>query len=165
MSDTKLIILRGPSGSGKSSTAKALFKDAKRDTVLIEQDHYRFIFKPKDNPGEPRREMILSDVLIALKHGYDVILEGILTMKTYNTVFEALIHTHAQENYMFFFDTSFEETLKRHATRETANEFGEEDMKAWYVHQDYSYFEFEKIIPQSSSLQETITTIKKVANI
>lgn len=46
LGQTKLIILRGPSGSGKSTVAKMLFDGAVRRTALIEQDHYRFIFKP-----------------------------------------------------------------------------------------------------------------------
>jgi uridine kinase len=46
MNPTKLIVLRGPSGAGKTTVAKQLFQVTARPTVLLEQDYYRFSFKP-----------------------------------------------------------------------------------------------------------------------
>ena len=39
--DTKLIVLRGPSGSGKSSAAKSARLAQTELMALIEQDHFR----------------------------------------------------------------------------------------------------------------------------
>ncbi len=164
--NSKLIILRGPSGSGKSTIAKLLFKKAKRKVCLIDQDHYRFIFKPagggsKAN-GSTIHKMIESDVLIALKDGYDVILEGILSVKSYSEVLESIFNKHPKENYIFYFDVSFKETLKRHAARTLkAPKFGEQEMKGWYPAAHRSNHKLERVIPERFSIKDTVGFIKK----
>src|SRR3989344_5524593 len=127
MNTPKLIILRGPSGSGKSTIAKIIFDSAKRKTVYIDQDYYRFIFKPsgggsKSN-GATIHKMILHNVVQALQDGYDVILEGILSVKSYGEVLEGIFKKHPKENYIFYFDVSFEETVRRHAMRPAKSNF------------------------------------------
>ncbi len=164
MKDSKLIILRGPSGSGKSTVAKKLFEGVKRSTVLLQQDHYRFIFTQPRGLSPTGKEMIFADVRIALKGGYDVILEGIFTTKSYTKYFEKLVKNHPNKNYMFYFDISFEETLRRHATRKTASMPSENEMRGFHAPKDYSKFAFEHIIPESSSLKQTVETIKTVTN-
>ena len=168
MRRTKLIVLRGPSGSGKTTVAKALFEKAIHRTALIEQDHYRFIFKPAGGGSKPNSDtihrMIKSDVLIALNDGYDVILEGILSVKSYNKVLDDIFTKHPKENYMFYFDISFEETLRRHQTRKVANnKFGPNDMKEWYPIAHKSDHELESIIPENFSASETVKYIRKTA--
>lgn len=166
---SKLIILRGPSGSGKSTTAKELFSKAKNRICLIDQDYYRFIFKPVGGGSKPNsstiHKMIESNVLIALEDGYDVILEGILSVKSYSEVLERIFAKHPNENYMFYFDISFEETVRRHATREKVGDFGEEDMREWYPAAHKSGHELERIIPESFSLQETVDFIVRTSSL
>lgn len=163
MRKTKLIVLRGPSGSGKSTTAKILFEKAKNRVALIDQDHYRFIFKPAGGGSKPNSDtihkMIKSDVLIALHDGYDVVLEGILSVKSYDKILDELFAEHKGENYMYYFDISFAETIKRHKTKPNAHEFGEEDMKEWYPVAHKSDHELEQIIPESFSPDDTVRFI------
>ena len=40
--------------------------------------------------------------------------------------------------YAYYFDIPFEETLKRHKTRAKSEEFGEKEMREWWVEKDYS---------------------------
>ncbi len=40
--------------------------------------------------------------------------------------------------YAYYFDLSFEETLKRHQTKPNCNEFGKEEMKRWWREKDFS---------------------------
>ncbi len=190
MRQSKLIILRGPSGSGKTTTAKMLFDGAKRRTVLIEQDYYRFIFNPPGGGKKPNSDtihkMIKNDVLIALEDDYNVILEGILSVRAYSEVLEDIFSLHTEENYIFYFDISFEETLKRHIERQQATpksksnskllvqdikrserlqEFGEAEMREWYSAAHKSNHRFEKIIPENFSQDETIEYIIKTAKL
>jgi len=136
MNEPKLIVLRGPSGSGKSTVAKIVFEGAKRKIALIDQDHYRFIFRPAGGGSKPNTDtihkMILHNTLQALNDGYDVILEGILSVRSYGEVLEEMFRRHPTENYMFYFDISFEETVRRHKTRVCKSEVGEADMHEWY---------------------------------
>lgn len=160
MNDSKLIILRGPSGSGKSTTSKILFKKATRKISLIEQDHYRFIFKPAGG-DKTIHKMIKSDTLLALQDGYDVILEGILGVKSYDKILEEIFAAHPNNNFMYYFDISFEETVRRHATRTITrgSGFDENDMREWYPAAYKSNHRLEQIIPESNSLE---TTVRKI---
>src|ERR1700674_3655633 len=81
-------------------------------------------------------KMILQDALLGLRDGYDVLLEGILSVKSYREVFAALLDEHPRENYLFYFAVSVEETVRRHRTRQTANLFSEDDMRQWYRDHD-----------------------------
>lgn len=164
MKTTKLIILRGPSGSGKSTTAKRLFDKAKTKVVLMEQDHYRFIFNPAGGGSKPNsktiHKMIKSDTLIALNDGYDVILEGILGVRSYGLLIEEILAAHPNNNFMYFFDISLDETIKRHQTRlEKSMRFGEEDMREWYPAAHKSNHPLERVIPESYSINDTVNTI------
>jgi adenylate kinase family enzyme len=163
----KLIILRGNSGSGKSTVAKALFEQATKPTVLVEQDHYRFIFKPAGGTLNSKsiHKMIKANVLTALEDDYDVILEGIFTVKSWKVIFDEIFEEHPDQNFIFCFDISFDETIKRHRTKPNKNEWSEADMKDWYNPNDVMGYEFEHIINEKSSKDETINKIKKVAGI
>lgn len=170
MRQPKLIVLRGPSGSGKSTVAKLLFEGATNKTALIEQDHYRFIFKPAGGGskynGDTIHKMIKSDTLIALQDGYDVILEGILSVRSYGELLDEMFAVHPEENYIFYFDISLEETLRRHSTRKTVlTEFGPEDIREWYPAAHRSDHKLEKIIPETFSIEDTIRFIKETAKI
>lgn len=167
----KLIVLRGPAGSGKSTTAKLLLDNATRKTCLIEQDYYRFIFRPYANGSKTNsvaiHSMIKSNVLIALNEGYDVILEGILNAKSYKSMLQEIFIEHPTENYMFYFDISFEETMRRHRMRPAKDtpSFTDEDMKSWYPAAYVPIHDKEKLIPEESSLEETIKFITESSNL
>ncbi len=170
MSQTKLIVLRGPSASGKSTASKMLFNKAARRTVLIEQDHYRFMFKPAGGGTKPNsttiHKMIKSNTLFALKDGYDVILEGILSVKAYGQVLEDIFTEHPEENYIFYFDTSLEETLKRHTKKNIEPlEFGEPELRKWYPTSFPSGHKLEQVIPETFTPKETVEFIEKTSKL
>lgn len=162
---TKLIVLRGPSGSGKTTTSRMLFERASHRVALIEQDHYRFIFKPAGGGSKPNSDtihkMIKSDVMIALSDGYDVILEGILSVRSYSKVLDEIFAHHSGGNYMYYFDISFPETLRRHETKPDSEDFGEKDMREWYPVSHRSNHELEQIIPEKYGQDETVEFIMK----
>jgi hypothetical protein len=59
----------------------------------------------------------------------------------------------------FYFDVSFEETLRRHQTKPQAAEYGEAAMREWYRPHDYLTGGIEEIIPESSTLEEAVSRI------
>lgn len=166
----KLIILRGPSGSGKSTVAKALLGSATRKTCLIEQDYYRFIFRPRENGSKANsatmHKMIKENVLTAFNDGYDVILEGILSAKSYANDLNEIFSKHPTENHLFYFDISLEETIRRHRTRPSRNTptYAESDLRTFYQGVYDSVHENEKIISESSSVDETLAYIIETSN-
>ena len=159
---TKLIILRGPSGSGKSSVAKELRKKSKYKTALVEQDYLRrIVLKEEDTQDGINSRLILQVVKFALDSEYNVILEGILFTKHYKEMLSELLDYHPNENYAYYFDVSFKETLKRHATKDTAQEFGEKEMKNWYQQSDTLGLIYEQVLPETLSLKQTVLKILK----
>lgn len=164
MKQTKFIVLRGPSGSGKSTVSKLLLEGATHKIALIEQDYYRFIFKPAGGGSKPNsdaiHEMIKQNVITALSHGYDVILEGILSVKSYDAVLESIYSVHPNNNFVYYFDISFEETVRRHATRpDKMQQFSATDMEEWYPASKKSRQIHENIIPESYSIEDTLKKI------
>lgn len=165
----KLIILRGPSASGKTTIAKKLFDLSKDKTVLIQQDHYRFIFKPSGGGSKPNSEvihkMIEHGVKVSLEAGYNVILEGIISVKSYQKIIERLIESHKGKSYIFYFNISLEETLKRHNSKIGDFKYGSEEMKEWYKTSQKSNHELETLIPETNSINQTIGEIIKTSDI
>ncbi len=63
---SRLVVLRGPSGTGKSSTARRLREHLDRSVALIEQDYLRrIVLKELDVPGGANIELISTAVRFA----------------------------------------------------------------------------------------------------
>jgi hypothetical protein len=124
------------------------------------------LFNDHHKPGhQPSKELTTQAVLIGLKNGYDVILEGILNTKTTLPRLEKFFAIHPNENYFFYLDVGFGETIRRHQTRHEKAEFGEDSMKKWWDYATPLGHENEVIIPDDSSLEETVRTISSVAGL
>jgi len=156
---TKLIVLRGNSGSGKSSVAKAIQSQIEPHPVLIEHDVFRrHILKECEGPDIINDQLILHTFQFAFKHDRDVIIEGIMRISRYKWLFDQIIEMHPSENYFYYFDIPFEETLKRHETKLNVD-FGEEKMRQWYKENDTANYPGEVIIPTSNSLDDSVKQI------
>ena len=156
----KLVILRGNSGSGKSTVAKELQSMLGNNTMLISQDMVRReILKVSD--GKDTKALPLLKQL--LRYGYDhsevVILEGIMVADWYRPLFELAVSLYGEDVYAYYFDLPFEETVKRHKTRSKAGSFGEEAMKEWWVEKDYSDVLNESKIPEELSKENIVQMI------
>lgn len=155
---SKLIIIRGNSGSGKSTLASNLHKEYLNDSLLIQQDVIR---RDMLNGDDNNAIKLLIDLLQFGKNNYDItILEGIFVLKKYRTLFEAIKEIYNQENIQaYYYDLSFEETLRRHQTRDVKNEFGEEKMASWFVDKDYLNDFNEMVFTESISLEKSLEII------
>lgn len=88
--ENKLVVLRGNSGSGKSTVAKALREQGKTKIAIVEQDYLRrFILKEKETEGTNNIDLIQQTVEFALSRGYNVILEGILYFPRYGEMLKS----------------------------------------------------------------------------
>ncbi len=135
--EVKLIILRGNSGSGKTTTAKALQKKFGHGTMLISQDVVRreMLFV-KDGPDTEAIKLLNELVLYGKKHCNIVILEGILNSRWYEKLFENLHDEFGNQIFAYYFNIPFEETLNRHKQKPNAHEFGEKEMRKWWNEKD-----------------------------
>jgi len=147
----KLIIIRGNSGSGKSTTAKRLQRELGYETMLIPQDLIRReIVRTKDVPNNPSIQLIKDIATYGYNIKYDVIIEGILVRKRYGRMLRHLASLF-DHTYVYYFDISLEETLQRHHTKPNSHEFGEVEMRAWYIAKDILELPNERIFTDDQS--------------
>ncbi|HYH12079.1 MAG TPA: hypothetical protein VD789_06965 [Thermomicrobiales bacterium] len=157
---TKLVILRGNSGSGTSSVAQKIRDRYGHGVAIVGQDNLRrVILGERDVPGGANIGLIDITTRYALNHGYHVVLEGILRADKYGEVLGALAADHIGLTRAYYFDVSFEETLRRHATKPKPVEYGEPEMRAWFRPNDFVPGLNERRIPERSSLDEAAEKI------
>ena len=157
----KLIIIRGNSGSGKSTIAKELrTKFTGQKVAVIGQDYLRRnILGEIGRGGDDNVELIELTVKFALEKDYITILEGIMPTEYYGDMLRRLNAIDPQNTHLFYLDIPLEETLERHQTKSECNEFGEEQMREWYRERDLLNLENEKTIKEHSTLEESVEFI------
>lgn len=159
-----IVLLRGNSGSGKSTTAKLLrdkmlkFRPS-RKVAIIEQDYWRrYVLKEKETEGSDNIGLIEQTVRYVIERDYDVILEGIFYSQRYGDMLRQLL-AESTENHVYYFDISFEETLRRHNTKPNAHEFGKTEMRGWYHAHDALAAEGERVLAETLSQEQIIHEI------
>lgn len=158
--NTKIIILRGNSGSGKSTVARQLQRQLGRGTLLISQDMIRReMLWVRDGEGTKAISLLAEMVRYGRQNCDFVILEGILYADWYRELFETIVSEYGSDIYAYYYDLTFEETLRRHQTKPNCNDFGEEDMRRWWRDKDYIGFIAEKGIDSKMTEEEAVEMI------
>ncbi|OII39250.1 AAA family ATPase [Plantibacter sp. MMLR14_011] len=132
---TRLVILRGDSASGKTTTALTLREKLGPKVALIHQDYFRREILSNDDRPQRSRDagiLIVGAARDALNLGYDVILDGIFNLRDYSALFEHLHDGHRGQTRIYQFDIGLDETFRRHAGRPLSKEFGEDKIRDWY---------------------------------
>jgi len=157
---TRLVVVRGNSASGKTTVARAVRMACDRSMAWIGQDVIRRdILRERDVPGGVNIELIEHTARFALDHGYHAIVEGIMGADHYAEMIERLAADHRGPSFFYYLDVPFEETVRRHATKPQAAEYGPETMTEWYRHRDLLPSGVETVIGQDSSLEDTVKRI------
>ncbi|WP_125609686.1 AAA family ATPase [Specibacter cremeus] len=127
-----LIVLRGNSGSGKSTVARALAREL--GAVWVEQDYFRRVVLGETGNYTPLSiELIEHTAALALAAGRTVVMDGIFNAGTYSETFRRLRDGHDGASLFYAYDLTFEQTLARHQTRaHKVADFGEHDMRGWF---------------------------------
>lgn len=61
--------------------------------------------------------------------------------------------------YAYYYNLPFDETIKRHATKNNRFDFGEEDMRRWWKEKDYIGFIKEKTLTKEFTLNDAVEFI------
>ncbi len=158
--DSHLIILRGNSGSGKTTVAKLLFDHFHADAMLVSQDVVRrTMLRVKDVPDNPAIELIYRLCSYGNQLNKIVILEGILRRDIYGDMLTKLISDFNGLARVYYFDIPFDETLRRHATKPNAHEFGEAEMRQWWRSNDMLGVKEEQIFNAKMSADDMLKNI------
>ena len=157
----KLIILRGNSGSGKTSAAKALQEKFGPNTMRISHDMIRMeMLHTSGKVGVEKSEPLMIELLqYGRAHSEITVLEGILPAEPYRRLFEAAKEEYGENIFAYYYDLSFEETLRRHGTKPNRGDFGEEDMRRWWLEKDLLPDIPETILTEEWSLEDAVEKI------
>ena len=162
----KLIILRGNSGSGKTTVASELQGKFGPNTMLLSHDMVRI--KMLHVWGEEGLKRSLPLMIELLRYGRRnsevTILEGILPSNEYRLLFETAVSEYGDHIFAYYYDLPFEETLLRHATKPNRNDFGEEDMRRWWREKDLLPMIRETIFTKDLSLEDAVEMIYRQVN-
>ena len=155
-----LIILRGSSGSGKSTIANALQHHFGNGTLLIDQDVVRrnMLFV-KDRPNNLSIELIRQIALYGKGRCEVVIVEGILGSLEYGEMLKDVIQAFDNRAAVYYFDLPFEETVKRHETRDKRTLFGEDSLKLWWNPKNFLHVEGEKAIKEQMTEEQIVQMV------
>lgn len=158
--DTRLVVLRGNSASGKSSVAAGLREGFGRGLALVGQDNLRRnVLRERDRPGGVNIGLIDAVARYALDAGYHVVVEGILYADHYGEMLARLRADHRGPTHAYYLDVAFEETLARHATKPIADDVGEAALRDWYRPLDLLPGGGEAVIGADSALADTVSRI------
>lgn len=156
----KLIILRGNSGSGKTTVSKELQKKFGKNTMYISQDMVRRQILMVDDGNDTMALSLMKEMLsYGSRNSEVVILEGIMYADWYRTLFVQAKELYRDNIYAYYFDIPFEETVRRHQMRDKCNEFGAEAMRKWWREKDYSDVLDERIIGQEYDKNSIVNKI------
>lgn len=96
--DTRLIVVRGNSASGKSSVAAGLRERFGRSLAIVGQDNLRrTVLRERDRPGAANIGIIDLTARYALDNGFHVVVEGILYADRYGTMLQNLVRTSPRQ--------------------------------------------------------------------
>ncbi|KQX61302.1 AAA family ATPase [Streptomyces sp. Root1310] len=158
--ETRLVVLRGNSASGKSAVAAGLRERFGRGLALVGQDNLRrVVLREHDRPGAANIGLIEAVARYALDAGYHVVLEGILHADRYGPMLERLRREHRGPTHCYYLHVPLAETLVRHATKPIAHEVAEADLRAWYRELDLLPGGVETVIGADSTLPWTVDRI------
>lgn len=158
----KLIIMRGNSGSGKSTVAKELQRKFGRNTMLISQDVIRREMLWVRDGKENKAVSLLTELLRYGKRNSEVtILEGILTAEYYVPLFEMAVEEFDSNIHAYYYDIPFHETLSRHNSKANSHDFGEKEMRDWWREKDFINIIPEKRLTEQMSFSEVVSKIYK----
>ncbi|MET7897163.1 AAA family ATPase [Streptomyces mirabilis] len=158
--ETRLVVLRGNSASGKSSVAAGLRERFGRGLALVGQDNLRrTVLRERDRPGAANIGLIGLTARYDLDAGYHVVVEGILYADRYGGMLAQLRADHRGPTYSYYLGVPFEETVARHATKPIADDVSEMQLRDWYRSRDLLPGGVETVIDADSTLAAMVDRI------
>ncbi|MBZ8173430.1 kinase [Staphylococcus cohnii] len=156
---TKLILLRGNSGSGKTTIAHKLQNTLGNGVMLVGQDEIRrHMLNVSDSPGNLSIELIKHITAYGIAYCEYVILEGIFNKEKYGNMLQSIISNTHIKSYLYYFDLPYEETVRRHHSK-VYTDFSAEKLASWFVEKDTLNVKNEKLIPETMTQNDILTMI------
>ena len=131
--ESRLITIRGNSGSGKSVLAEAIRSARPRGIAILGHDTLRReILNVPDRPSALSVDYIDLSARFALNSGLHVVIEGILHSEIYGEMLTRLVRDHRGTSASYCYELELQETLRRHRTKAKADEVSEAAVASWH---------------------------------
>ncbi|MCM2515825.1 D-alanyl-D-alanine carboxypeptidase family protein, partial [Streptomyces griseoincarnatus] len=161
--DTRLVVIRGNSASGKSSVAQGLRDHYGRGLAIVGQDVIRRnVLREHDTAHGANIALLGRIAREALNAGFHVVLEGILYADRYGHMITSLVRDHRGVSHCYYLNVPLEATLVRHASKADAaylEQVTDSHLASWYRELDLLPDGLETVIPADSTLQDTVARI------
>jgi hypothetical protein len=157
-SSSRLLVIRGNSGSGKSAVAAGIRAARPEGTVaIVGQDVLRreVLGTGGDLHGHATGLVDLT-TRYALSRGFDVVVEGVLNADWYRDTLLRLVADHRGTSRCYVYDLTFDETLRRHAMKPVADAFGAAEMRQWWRGLQLVDGLEERVITKAEDLESTV---------
>jgi predicted kinase len=165
MTQQHLIIIRGNSGSGKTTVANTVRGEMREifgrgSTMLVPQDVVRLdMLDVKDTSDNESIELIYEICEYGLKCGKHVILDGILDRRKYGEMLTRLCGNWSGEVHAYYLDIPLGITLERHDMRPQKDMFTKQEMISWYNADNKLNMQNEYVFEETVSAQEAAAKI------
>lgn len=163
--ETRLVVVRGNSASGKSSVAAGIRERFGRGLAVVAQDNLRrIVLRERDRPGGANIGLIDTVARYALDVGYHVVVEGILYSGHYGEMLTRLADDHLGVTRCYYLDIPIDETFLRHASKadhEYLAAVTERELRDWYREHDVLPGGLETVIGSDSTLRGTVDRIMR----
>lgn len=163
---TKIIVIHGPAGVGKSTIAARLRDEFDEPVALISQDAiYNDMLGSDGIPAKVEAVKLVELILRQLSSdGFNIILEGVFRAEYFRPVFTRL-NREFEITYIFL-EANVEATVLRHAARPKHNhDFGEDKIREWHRSSEPFGFENETIImTDEHTSEDTFSLVQSALN-
>lgn len=140
--------------------ARSIRNARPRGVAIVGHDVLRReILHVRDRPGALSVPYIDMSARLALDHGLDVVIEGILHAEIYGEMLARLCADHLGITRAYYYELELGETLRRHRTKALAVEVSEEQVASWYLLRDYIDGLDESIFDASVSEHEALERV------
>lgn len=161
--DTRLVVIRGNSASGKSSVTQGLRDHHGRGIAIVGQDVIRRnVLREHDTARGANIALLGMYAREALDAGFHVVLEGILYADRYGHMITSLVRDHRGVSSCYYLAVLLETTLVRHASKADAaylEQVTDNHLASWYRELDLLPGGLETVVPTDSTLQDTTARI------
>ncbi len=152
----KIILIRGNSGSGKTTVAQQIAAKLP-DSMLISQDVFRReILREPDHMGNKSITLMQANIAWARTNVHYLVIEGILKRQVYGEMLTSLHESAGAQMHTYYFDLPFEVAFARNQSR--AVSFPEETLRQWWQQDDELGFE-DGLLTADMALPEQVARI------
>lgn len=154
--DTRLVVIRGNSASGKPSVAQSLRDHYGRGIAIVGHDVIRRnVLREHDTARGADSALLATSARAAFDAGFHVVLGQILYADRYGHTITSLVRDHRGVSGCYYLDVPLEATLVRHAPKADAAHLAhvtEARLTSWYRELDLLPGGLESVVPADSTL-------------